>query len=268
MRITLVPRAGLCNRLNSILSGLAYQEKHPDVCLTILWFKWSTCNCRFRDLFKQLQPPFPPVKEFGLQLKDLPEHRLNLFLPDKLRHIWYDLVIRQSPDLADRFDELCIGKSNVYVGRGNRWCSELYTHSLATIFRPIEEIQERIDRVTKGWDTKNVIGLHIRRTDNAESIKRSPIDHFYEVIDNEISNDTDVLFYVASDDLDVKVDLSHRYGNRIITTPLCLKRNSIQGMKDAVVDLYCLGSTRKIYGSYWSTYSDFASRLFNISVIH
>ena len=34
-------------------------------------------------------------------------------------------------------------------------------------------------------------------------------------------------------------------------------------MKDAVVDLYCLGSTNKIYGSANSTYSTFAATLYD-----
>lgn len=33
MKITLVPYAGLCNRMNVIVSGLAYQHNHPDVQL-------------------------------------------------------------------------------------------------------------------------------------------------------------------------------------------------------------------------------------------
>ena len=37
--------------------------------------------------------------------------------------------------------------------------------------------------------------------------------------------------------------------------------------KDAVVDLFCLGSTRKIYGSMSSSYSNFAGKLYGIEVI-
>ena len=267
MKITLVPRAGLCNRLNAILSGLGYLEKHQDVELKIIWIKWPTCNCHFKDLFKQLPNSYPKVKEFSFQFIDLPGHRFNMFIPDMLRKIWYDYSFSPSPDLADKFDDICKNKNNIYVGRGNRWCSELITTSLAKIFQPTDELQLRINNITSNWENKNVIGLHIRRTDNSESIKRSPIEHFYEVIEKEIEKNEDVFFYVASDDDTVKLDLHNRYGARIISMPFCLKRNSVKGMKDAVVDLYCLGSTQKIYGSHWSTYSDFAARLFNIEVI-
>lgn len=113
-----------------------------------------------------------------------------------------------------------------------------------------------------------VIGLHIRRTDNVAAIANSPITHFYKVIEKELADNPSTRFYVASDDRSVKEDLKRRYGNETIISPeFCLKRYSLQGMKDAVVDLYCLGRTSKIYGSAASTYSIFASKLYNIELI-
>ena len=191
--------------------------------------------------------------------------RFNLNIPQKLRFLWYDYSIL--PDCsADAFDELTKGKKKVYVYKENRFCKEQLTHSLATIFRPVTELQDRIDEITKDWK-ENVVGLHIRRTDNKAAIENSPMNHFYEVIENETSKDADTRFYVATDDDAVVADLRGHYGEKIITTPLCRKRNSVQGMKDAVVDLYCLGMTRVIYGSAHSTYSIFAARLFDKKLI-
>lgn len=265
MYITLVPYAGLCNRLNAIGSALAYKEKFPETELSILWHKRRHCNCRFKDLFQQLPEPFSPVKELCWQWKDYPGTRFNLNLPQIMRGLFYDCSILPSTP-ADDFDVLTQGKNRVYVSHDNRFCKEYKAESLAEIFRPIEELQRRIDNVVENWNN-NVIGLHIRRTDNKHSISLSPITHFYEVIEKELQNNNKVRFYVATDDVEVKNDLLKRYGDRIITIPLCLKRNSVQGMKDAVVDLFCLGHTKKIYGSFHSTYSSFAARLFNIDVI-
>ncbi len=265
MKITLVPRAGLCNRLNAILSGLAYKEKHPDVELKILWVRWVNCNCRFKDLFQQLPSHYPPVKELITQIKDLPGHKVNLYLPQRLRHLWYDGSFL-SGDNADDFDNITKGMDSVYVCKDNRFCKEEIHKSISNYFRPTEELQARINKVTQDWDKKYVIGLHIRRTDNITSINLSPIQLFYNVIEREMLINKDTLFYVATDDDSVKIDLQNRYGEHIITIPLCLKRSSVKGMKDAVVDLFCLGSTRKIYGSAHSTYSRFAAELFDIQV--
>ena len=266
MQITLVPYAGLCNRLNAILSGLAFKEKYPNTELTILWHKWFHCYCHFHDLFKQLPSPYPPVYELGMRIKDIPGYKYNLDIPQKLRRLWYDGSVLPE-DNPDDFEEIVRGMNKVYVFHANRFCKEEITTSLATFFRPIDELQVRIDEVTQNWDKQYIIGLHIRRTDNKASIKGSPDNFFYNVIEKEIDYRDDVRFYVASDDECVKHDLYHRYGERIITIPLCLKRNNVKGMKDAVVDLFCLGKTRKIYGSKMSSYSTFAARLYNIEVI-
>jgi len=265
MHITLVPYAGLCNRLNAIASGLAYKEKYPETELVILWHKRWHCNCRFGDLFKQLPGNFTPVHELVTQIKDYPGTWLNLNIPQKLRFLWYDYSFLPGFP-ADEFEELSKGKNRVYVYKDNRFCRESISHSLGKLFQPTDELQKRIDDVTRNWNGM-VVGLHIRRTDNKAAIIHSPMSYFYEVIEKEIKKDRQTRFYVASDDEEVKKDLRQRYGDKIITIPLCLKRSSVQGMKDAVVDLYCLGSTSRIYGSVKSTYSSFAAQLFDKEII-
>ena len=86
-------------------------------------------------------------------------------------------------------------------------------------------------------------------------------------MDSEIDNNCKVRFYLATDDEKIKQDMKKKYGERIITLNLSLRRNTTQGMKDAVVDLFCLGSTSKIIGSHHSTYSIIASQLYNIDLI-
>ncbi|MDR2121881.1 MAG: hypothetical protein LBP34_02035 [Flavobacteriaceae bacterium] len=39
-----------------------------------------------------------------------------------------------------------------------------------------------------------------------------------------------------------------------------LDRNLKQGIQDAVVDMFCLANTQKIYGFYWSSYSEIAAK--------
>lgn len=109
--------------------------------------------------------------------------------------------------------------------------------------------------------------MHVRRTDNIKAIQNSPIERYYQIIDDEIRKDAQVRFYLATDDEKIKQEFTRKYGSRVITIPLCLKRSSLQGMKDAVVDLYCLASTSKIYGSSASTYSLLAGRIYGIPVI-
>lgn len=275
MKITLVPYAGLCNRMNVIISALAYQQNHPDVQLIIKWHRWFHCNCRFKDLFKPIAfitPPYHVIELSELNWKDVPGHRLNLHLPDKLRKCFYDVVFmpHNSPDefegMVNIFRKNTGKWPNVYIYKENCFCRDSYMGNYADIFQPQEDIQRRIDEITKDWDG-HVIGLHVRRTDNMRAIQNSPIERYYQIIEKEVELDSNVRFYLATDSEEVKHDLTSRFGKRIITIPLCLKRSSLQGMKDAVVDLYCLASTSRIYGSSASTYSMLAGKIYGIPVI-
>lgn len=264
--LTVVPYAGLCNRLNSIVCALQYKTKHPNVDVKIFWFKYFHCNCRFDDLFKQLPPPYPHVQELGFGVKNRPGTKFNFYIPDKLRFLWYDCVITPSHN-ADRFEDYTKEKERVYVYKDNRFCFAEPDYNVSRFFQPVDDIQKRINEVTKDWNG-NVIGLHIRRTDNTLAIKNTPIEHFYNIIDKELSIDKNAKFYLATDDDYVKIELKKRYGEHTIISPkLTLKRNSVRGMKDAVLDLFCLASTKKIYGSCASTYSLFASHLFGRELI-
>lgn len=45
-----------------------------------------------------------------------------------------------------------------------------------------------------------------------------------------------------------------------------LSRNSVAGMVDGAIDLYCLAATRRIIGSYWNSYSEIAAELGGIDL--
>jgi hypothetical protein len=74
-------------------------------------------------------------------------------------------------------------------------------------------------------------------------------------------------FYLASDDYQIKEIFLEKFPNRIISPKWELSRNTVKGMKNAVTELYCLSRTKKIIGCTNSTYSNTASRLYNIPLI-
>ena len=135
------------------------------------------------------------------------------------------------------------------------------------LFKPIpqDDIQRRIDEVVAGF-SERTIGVHIRRTDNVVSIQSSPLENFTNMMDAEIKKNTNTKFYVASDDDEVKESLKSKYPNRIITLMDDTDRNSLEGMKFAVLDLFCLSKTNKIIGSVGSSYSQIAAEIGGIEV--
>ena len=64
----------------------------------------------------------------------------------------------------------------------------------------------------------------------------------------------------------VKEHLNSMYPNNIITLMDDTNRNSLEGMKFAVLDLFCLSKTNKIIGSVGSSYSQIAAEIGGIEV--
>ena len=267
--ITLVPNAGLCNRLNCIASAVTYQRSHPEDTLTVYWHYSRDCHCRFSDLFS------PTLGDGSLHIeeltpshfRDFPASTFNLFLPSLLRKGRYDIQFTDT-DFADSFENKTMGSKKVYVCHCNRFWKDPEPYPLMSdLFIPTNSINKEIDSICHSFMGRRCIGLHIRRTDNAESIIHSPLERFTQQVRQELGKDSETLFYLATDDVSVKKQFKLEFGNAIISPGFTLKRNSDEGMRDAVIDLFCLGKTQLIYGSFASTYSTFASRLYGIPLV-
>ena len=77
--------------------------------------------------------------------------------------------------------------------------------------------------------------------------------------------------FVPQDDIqrridEVKESLKSKYPNRIITLMDDTDRISLEGMKFAMVDLFCLSKTRKIIGNVASSYSQIAAEIGGIEI--
>ena len=102
--------------------------------------------------------------------------------------------------------------------------------------------------------------MHIRRTDNLPAIGKSSTGHFILSMKKELEADPETVFYLATDDLSEEEKLREAFPGKIISNrERDLSRNSIAGIQDAMLDLYCLASTRKIIGSYFSSFTDIAA---------
>ena len=71
---------------------------------------------------------------------------------------------------------------------------------------------------------------------------------------------------MASDSSEEKRKLLDLFGDRIITSLKEVRRDNENGIVDALIELYTLAHTEKIYGSMASTYSTLAADLFSIKL--
>lgn len=113
----------------------------------------------------------------------------------------------------------------------------------------------------------NYIAVHIRRTDNLESIKKSPDSVFIKIIEENKSCN----LYLATDNLETQQNFIKKYSNKIKVINLIKgKINPIRNtnLESAIIDLYMCIYSSKFLGSYYSSFTDFINlqKIFNSSL--
>lgn len=268
--LTLVPVGGLGNRIEAISSAIAFcTEKEWN--LKILWFKDCGLNCGYEKLFSlDLGLRNVDIRNAGgidLLFKDNPRKR-NLWFPYLFEKCYFEKCIYYYDDDFHLeidyppFDNQLDLYSNVYmVSCGLYWKSE---HMYDWI-RPTVMIEKKIMETITLFSS-NVIGIHIRRTDNWNTMKYSPTELYIDAMNNEIKQDENVCFFLASDSVEEKNRMKNLYGERIITSMKSTNRGTEDGIIDAFTEMNILSRTKKIYAGD-SSFARISSNLSGIDCI-
>lgn len=263
--IIFVPVGGLANRMRSIASALTL-AKQTNSRLKVIWFATWDLYASFEDLFEQIDEDCMVLYKasmWDMWTLDRPR-RNNLYIPRlfqtfAFRGCIYERSFYSLIQQIFDFKKWVTSNRRVYMASYHAFYS--YEQSLIEkIFVPLCSIRERIDDRVNRFE-ENTIGVHIRRTDNVASIQQSPLELFYEKVDEEVDKDVYVKIFLATDSEEVKSQMKHRYGNRIICSSVPADRNSMLGIQDGLIDMYTLSHTRKIYGSFQSSFSRMASQI-------
>lgn len=254
--IDIIPTAGLCNRMRAIASAV-YISKKLDCPLHIIWNQYEGLHARFDDLFQDIPAEIATLEEnynWKFAINYTKDYLIRRPFLCKYSQVIYNLSIYAGGDIFKKIKNNA--KSLLLIS-----CypmSDLYEPN--SLFVPKAEIQEMINLATQQFTT-HTIGVHIRRTDNTLSIEDSPIEGFVNILKKEVNDDPDVSFYLASDDKEVKTYMRQKFPNRILIGDNVVSRNSLEGMKFAVAELFTLSKTNKIIGSNYSSYSQIAAEL-------
>jgi hypothetical protein len=262
-----IPVGGLANRMRVIDSAIHLCHSHS-MDYTIFWVKDHGLNCSFSSIWKPLD--------------NMKETRFRLFS--------YFMYLRQKSGILRCFIKIP-EKLNYVRLFGHDEHKELYgfvrepgalqryrhcvIESLSSFYPPAEfqenlfilqpEIKKKVDHVTSSFD-KNTIGVHIRRTDHVKAIMNSPTKLFIEKMKSEIEAVPSTRFYLASDSSDIKSIMKKEFGDRVILSEGVLNRHSKEGILEAVLEIYSLSKTARIFGSYYSSYSEMAAKLGKIKL--
>lgn len=261
--IYFVPVGGLGNRMRSIASAMCLADENQ-ADMQIGWYQDWGMGCRFSDIFKPLK--YEMLEESGIRkyLLDRPRKK-NLFVPAIYEHLAFDKVLTEFEVGYKDIDFASYFQSPACKRIWMASCKAFYKEEdvCYSMFKPTDLLQTQIDEVVNTFP-KSIVGMQIRRTDHVTAIQSSPTRCFEEVIERL---DKDTKIYLATDDEREKNYFLQKYGSRIITRTSVLERGSVRGIQDAVVEMYILGSTQKIYGSKSSSFGQIAAKLGNIDFI-
>ena len=83
----------------------------------------------------------------------------------------------------------------------------------------------------------------------------------------EVKRNKDVNFYLCSDDEHTKQFFqTELWINKVKMPEGAISRNSEEGIVQAACEMFALSKTKKIIGSYWSSFGEIAARMGNIEI--
>lgn len=109
---------------------------------------------------------------------------------------------------------------------------------------------------------QSYVGVHIRRTDHVVAIANSHTEDFVERMNQEIEKNSQVKFFLATDDSREEERITGIFGDRIsVQRNRDLRRSSKQGMHNSIIDCLCLSRAQYILGSQRSIFSKVSAEL-------
>ena len=281
-KLIVQPMGGLANRMRVLAKTLSFAKQEGFECLCV-WPNNEELGADFQELFS--------APNIVLNQNSMPEYvahtprkRWKRIIPFLRRFFWM-LNKRISVVLAYEDVELWIKKyrdedgeclplfqyisscmknaQNVVLSTG-AWLGKVDY----SIFEPTQKLLDEVNQYIDNhkWSSEHTYGLHVRRTDNVWAIEHSPISLFIDKIAQISKADSFANFYLATDDPAICELLTHEFGSRILTRDKDYSRQSIVGIQDAVIDMWLLSKTKKIYGSYYSSFSEAASGIGNVEL--
>ena len=125
--------------------------------------------------------------------------------------------------------------------------------------KPAPAIAPRIIELKKQF-SPNTLGVHFRGTD---ATKEPPTEKIIARMRAEIELDPDVRFFFASDNDKSGKAIIDTFGDRLIMNTDNAPRGTVEGQRDAVVDLFALADTSRIIGPRYSTFSALSAMIGN-----
>jgi len=287
--IYLKPVGGLCNRIRVIDSAILVANESRKR-LVVIWEKNASLNCAYNELF-QSSPAFDLIETKSFRGWSFPYYpdrsptslaKRTLFRLTRSRlglnsSCFYDQLVDKldalrpvTPEKYRNLDEFDEHTYDVFSSVAEQLKENTTSYLSACwrivdkpgyheTFKPVTAIATKVEQITQRF-TDQTFGVHIRGTDAETSKRYSSVAAFHREIEETIAAVPDATFFLASDEPAIKQRLIDKYPARMFfLNQTSYGRNSPKNIHNALVDLLCLASTRTVFGSYFSTFSQLAA---------
>lgn len=269
-RIISICPGGLCNRLKCLISCLRISDKYNRE-LAINWPKNWACGAEFNELFDN------HIKSISIdELEKIEREKNYFFYTDRNNLI---LPNREKEVITDtwRFclfeEEVSSGFSREVPPKFGESIDFEYDRIPKKVKRKILseinkiKIKKEILKIVEDFSKKNnvseSIGLHIRRGDIVNSKdgwgKISDEEKFIGKIKQILISSPNQTFFLATDSTETEKIVKEMFGKNIVTySKKVVKRDSPASVIESLIELLILAKTKKIIGTYQSTYTELA----------
>lgn len=259
-KLFIKPTGGLGNRMNAIASAVQMaKDQHRE--LYIFWEQKWELNAKFTDIFELnnltiynkdiYNFPNRAFSKFNFKEKSLTKGA-KTFIESEMYRIMEE---RKSYDFIRYFHQFN-NEPNVFI----ETCFNFYQNrsfKLKDLFIPNSEVKNKL-AVAKSRLGEDYVALHIRRTDNDSSIENSPDALFFDRI---AALETEAKVFLCTDDLATEKRFVERFGTKIVCISEDKSRDTKIGIQSALVDLLLLANSKKVFGSFNSTFSSIAAEI-------
>jgi len=240
--LTVLSRGRLCNKLRVLLTSV-FAANQTDRNVNFGWVPNPGCKMRFLDFFE-------PIK--GVKFFDDEKNMLDAILG--------------SSAAVGRIDDVKqwdVGQNLLAVTCGTIKCGGMGGYnairSVRKQLKPMPEITAAVSKYADKNFKKMTVGIHIRALEHFLQITQ--IEKYCQVIAGIIPTGANI--YLSTDSQSVADEIKKRFGDSILYRKKTLGSETIDGMKDAIIDLYLLNRCAKIWGTRTSSYNWMASIISN-----
>jgi hypothetical protein len=260
--ILVMPEGGLCNRLRVVASSLMLAQATGQN-MRVHWLQTPDFNARFDALFDTVGLPFELQEGRALSTPAKAWARSR----EWVARLQGALMLGHAQTEPGSFDITAqatrIGSRNVFIRTNSRLGRR---PGMFDVFKPTGQARAEIAQLQPRL--QDSVGVHIRRTDNLTAAAQSTLDRFEALMRAEQALRPDVQFFVATDEPAVLSQLQQSFGSCVWEyRKRAYARDDPTAIVDAVVDLYSLASTRRLIGSYWSSFTDTAADIRGIDCV-